>query len=279
MNKMGVHLLVWQGEINKTILDHLPAIKEMGYEGVEVPIFGLDTMNPALVRAAIEEAGLDCTAATVLPQGLALIDDFVRAKGVKWLQQVIKITAELGASVLCGPMTVPVGDLRGRGYTVAEWDSCVLALREAAQTAADYGIILALEPLNRFETFCINTVADGVRLMQAIDHPSVGLLLDTFHMNIEEPSLTTAIHQAGSYIKHFHCSENDRGIVGSGHVPWAEVFAALKMVKYEGWLMVESFSTTIPELAAATCIWRPLAPSPDALAEGSVHFMRQQWQK
>ena len=241
MNKLSIHLMVWSGDVGQAELDRLPAIKAMGYDGVEVPIFGLDTFDAPAVCAAIENAGLSCTASTALPAGLALIDADVRTESVRWLQNVVKITANLGASILCGPMAAPVGDLRGRGYTSTEWESCVIALQEVGQAASDFGVTLALEPLNRFETFIPNTTADAVKLMEAVDTPSVGLLLDTFHMNIEEKSIPDAIRYAAPHIKHFHCSENDRGTVGTGLVPWPNIFQALRDINYSDWLVVESF--------------------------------------
>ena len=274
MRKLGVHLMVWNGQVTQAELNRLPAIREMGYDGVEVPIFNLEPFDVATVWATIEGAGLACTTSTALPAGLSLIDADARAEAVRWLAGVIRITADLGASLLCGPMAVPVGELRGRGFTPAEWNSAVIAFREVGQIAADHGVTLALEPLNRFETFFLNTATDAVRLMAEVDSPSVGLLLDTFHMHIEEKSTPAAIRLAAPYLKHFHCSENDRGTVGSGQVAWSTVFPALDSFGYDGWLVVESFGAAIPELAAATCVWRPLASSPEALAEGSLRYIR-----
>lgn len=276
MKQIGINLMVWSGQVGQETIDLFPRIKEWGYHGVEVPIFEPDTLDVSAIRSALAATGLRCTVSTALPEGLALIDETTRQASVGWLQKVIKTAAALGASVVCGPLAAPVGDLRGRGYTSAEWDSCVLALQEAGQVAADYGITLALEPLNRFETFFLNTVSDSVKLMEAVDRSTVGLLLDTFHLNIEEKSIPAAISQAESHLKHFHCSENDRGTVGSGHIPWSNVFPALGAINYEGWLVVESFGAAIPELAAAACVWRPLAPGPEALAEESLHFIWRQ---
>lgn len=276
MKQIGINLMVWSGQVGPETIDRFPRIKEWGYNGVEVPIFEPDTIDTSAVRSALAATGLRCTVSTALPEGLALIDETMRQASVSWLQKVIKTAAALGASVVCGPLAAPVGDLRGRGYITAEWESCVLAFKELGQVASEHGLTLALEPLNRFETFFVNTISDAVRLMDAVDQPAVGLLLDTFHMNIEEKSIPAAISQAGSHLKHFHCSENDRGTVGSGHIPWSNVFAALGAINYEGWLVIESFGAAIPELAAAACVWRPLAPSPEALAEESLHFIWRQ---
>ena len=144
-----------------------------------------------------------------------------------------------------------------------------------SSAASGVGVQLAFEPLNRFETFFLNTAADGVRLAQAVDSSAFGLLLDTFHMHIEEKSTPEAIRHAAGHIVHFHASENDRGIAGTGQVAWAEVFAALDDAGYAGWVTVESFNAVIAELAGATCVWRPLAESPEMLARESLAYLRQ----
>ena len=263
---IGINLLVWNGQVGAAEIALFPKLRALGYDGVELPIFGPEMLDLGVARAALAENGLACTVSTAMPAGVNLIDAERRADGVAFLQTIIEQAAAVGASIVCGPLAAPVGELRGRGCTVDEWRSCVVGLREAGLIAADHGVTLALEPLNRFETFVVNTVADGVRLMDEVDQPAVGLLLDTFHMHIEEKSTAAAIRLAGRHLKHFHASENDRGIIGSGQVAWPSVFGALRDIDYTGWTVVESFSHAIPELAGATCIWRPLAPSPEVLA-------------
>lgn len=272
---IGINLLVWNGQVGTEELALLPKLRAMGYDGVELPLFAADGIDVATVRAALEANDLRATVSTALPSAINLIDAKQRAAGISFLRGIIEQAAALGAGIVCGPLAVPVGELRGRGYTPSEWSSCVIGLRIAGGIAADHGVTLALEPLNRFETFMVNTVADGARLLNEVDHPAVGLLLDTFHTHIEEKSTAAAIRHAGRHLKHFHASENDRGIVGSGQVAWPSVFGALQDIDYTGWVVVESFSHAIPELAGATCIWRPLAPSPEVLAQASIQYLRK----
>ena len=273
MARFGINLMVWNGAVGAKELALLPQIKEMGYATVELPVFGAADLEIGAVRQALTAQGLTCTLSTALPAGVNLIDEACRAVGVSYLQEIIDVAAQVGAALICGPLAAPVGERRGRGYTQAEWDSCVLGLRAVGAFAAAAGITLALEPLNRFETFIVNTVADGVRLVEEVDNQAVGLLLDTFHMHIEEKSTAAAIRHAGRHLKHFHASENDRGTVGSGQVAWPSVFGALREINYQGQIVVESFGHTIPALAGATCVWRPLAASPAALASGSIQFL------
>lgn len=275
MPTIGVNLMVWNGQVGAAELALLPQIKEMGYDSVELPVFAAEPFDIPTVRQALAAQGLGCTISTALPPTVNLIDEERRAAGVNYLQQIIELAAKVGAAVICGPLAAPVGERRGRGYTQAEWDSCVLGLRAVGKMAADQGINLALEPLNRFETFMVNTVADGVRLVTEVDSPAVGLLLDTFHMHIEEKSTAAAMRHAGQHIKHFHASENDRGTVGSGQVAWPSVFGALRDLDYQGQIVVESFGHAIPELAGAACVWRPLAASPEALAKGSLQYLHK----
>ncbi len=271
----GINLMVWNGQVGRAELALLPQLEAMGYDGVELPLFDPDSFAVPQIQARLSETTLACTVSTAMPPGINLIDADQRAAGVAFLRRVIEQAATLGAQLICGPLAAPVGERRGRGYTTAEWASCVQGLREAGAIAADHGITLALEPLNRFETFIVNTVADGVRLMDEVDQPAVGLLLDTFHMHIEEKQSAAAIRSAARHLKHFHASENDRGIVGSGQVAWPSVFGALQDIQYDRWIVVESFGHAIPELAGAACVWRPLAPSPELLASKSLDYLRK----
>ena len=265
-NKIGVNLMVWSGQVSQTELALFPAIQAMGYDGVELPIFDAKSLNIDAVHRVLAQSALECTVSTALPEGVNLVDQELADQGIAYLRTIIEVAAELGSHIVCGPLALPVGERRGRGYTEAEWRNCVQSLRRLSVYAETLGVTLAFEPLNRFETFLLNTVADGIRLCEEVDMAHLGLLLDTFHMHIEEKSTPDAIHTASGFIKHFHASENDRGVVGSGQVPWTSVLASLRQTGYDGWVVVESFNAVIAELAGATCVWRPLAENPESLA-------------
>jgi D-psicose/D-tagatose/L-ribulose 3-epimerase len=134
---------------------------------------------------------------------------------------------------------------------------------------------MAIEPLNRFETFFLNTTADAAALCDRVNDPNIGILFDTFHANIEEKSIGAACRAAGRHLKHVHTCENDRGIPGSGHVEWQELFQSLRERNYDGWLTIESFGFAIGKLSAAASIWRDLAPSPESIAFEGVKFLRR----
>ena len=134
--------------------------------------------------------------------------------------------------------------------------------------------MLGVEPLNRFETSVLNLTADAIAVVDRVGHPSCGLMLDTFHMNIEEQSIGDALRSAGSRLKHLHACENDRGAPGSGHVPWTEVAQALRDIRYNDGVVIESFTSKVKSIARAAAIWRPLAATQDALAENGLRHLR-----
>jgi D-psicose/D-tagatose/L-ribulose 3-epimerase len=149
----------------------------------------------------------------------------------------------------------------------------VEALKEAAVFARDFGVALALEPVNRYETYVLNTAEQALTMVARIGEPNVGLLLDTYQMIIEEKDFYRAVADAGELLFHLHLCENDRGIPGSGLVYWDEVFQALHDINYHGVATIESFVCAIPEIAASTCVWRSLATDGDTLAREGLAFL------
>jgi D-psicose/D-tagatose/L-ribulose 3-epimerase len=270
--RVGINLMAWSAGIDVGLF---PTLQELGYDGVELPIFDPEGLDVDRVRGALADAGLAATASSALPSGASLLDSGARVtEAVRFLRRVLERCAGLGVELLCGPLYAPVGELAGRPRTDGEWRTCVAGLRAVGLAAGELGVRVAIEPLNRFETYFLNTAEDGRRLVDEVDHPSIGLLLDTFHMNVEEKDTAEAIGRAGERLYHFHCSENDRGVVGSGQVPWARLWPALEATGYRGWLVNETFNGRLPELAAATAIWRPLAPDPLTYARESLRFVR-----
>ncbi|MBM4045094.1 MAG: sugar phosphate isomerase/epimerase [Planctomycetes bacterium] len=275
--KFAVNLLLWTVTLPKEKLPLLPKVKRMGYEGVEVPLFDLACIDVPATKAMLEKTGLEFLGCSIVaPEANPISEDAaVRKAAVQYLRDRIELTAKFGGKAIAGPMYSPVGKLVGRRRTPDEWKWCVQVLKEVAKCAEDRGVTLALEPINRFETYFLNTAADAVKLCRDIGSPNVKIHLDTFHANIEEKCLVGAIKTCGKYLGHFHVSENDRGIPGTGHTDWGGAFKALKSIGYDGWLAVESFGQTIKEIAAAAAIWRDLAPSADAIARDGLKFMKK----
>jgi D-psicose/D-tagatose/L-ribulose 3-epimerase len=273
--KYGVTTYLWSGDFTPATLSILPSIKAAGFDGVELPIFRPSEFDAPSVRRGLNAAGLDCVVSCVLTDGrsLATEDADLRRRSIEHLADVVKAAADTGARLVAGPLYTPVGYRPGR-RSDGEWLRVVDAYRQLGPVLADHRVTIAIEPLNRFETHFLNTAADAVRLCAEIDHPNVGVLFDTFHANIEEKQVAGGLRTAAPYLKHVHISENDRGIPGTGHVPWPEVFAALRDIGYDGWVNIESFSATIADLSAATCIWRDLAPTPESIAFEGVGFLK-----
>ncbi|MFN0169661.1 MAG: sugar phosphate isomerase/epimerase family protein [Bryobacteraceae bacterium] len=275
--KFGVNTFIWTASFGPEQLPLLPRIKEAGFDGVEVPLFTAKDFDASTIRQGAESNGLECTVCSVLVGGLSLIseDAAIRAKSRAHLKDAVKAVAEAGARTIAGPLYSPVGYLPGRRRNENEWNWCIEAYHELGPTLDACGVNVAIEPLNRFETYFLNTAADAVRLVEAIAHPRVGILFDTFHANIEEKNIAAAYRLVGKHLKHVHTCENDRGTPGSGHVDWPGVFAALKDVGYDGWLTIESFGFSLGELSAAASIWRDLAPTPDVIAFEGVKFLKR----
>ncbi len=276
--KFGVNTFIWSDRFDQRVESLLPAIREGGFDGVEVPLFRPGDFPAARIRKATEAAGLECNVCSVLTSGLSLIADdaAVRRKTRTHLADAIAAAAEAGVRIVAGPLYSPVGYFSGKRRTADEWSRAVEAYQELGPTLALHGVTLAIEPLNRFETYFLNTAADARALCDEVGHSSIGILFDTFHANIEEKDIAAGYRRVGPRLKHVHTCENDRGIPGTGHVNWKSVFDALREVNYDGWLTIESFGFALGELSAAASIWRDIEKTPDAIAFEGVRFLRQQ---
>ncbi|HEO71391.1 MAG TPA: sugar phosphate isomerase/epimerase [Candidatus Hydrogenedentes bacterium] len=274
--RFGLNLLVYTAAFTKAELDLVPKVADFGYDGVEILFGDLDILAPAETRKACEAAGMGMTACAVMTSGenISSPDADVRKSGVARLKRIVDITAEMGGDAVGGPLYAPVRELTGKPRTDDEWKWAAEGLRAAAEHAERTGIILAIEPLNRFETHVINTVLDGAKLVREVDHPNLKIQVDTFHANIEDKDTAAAIREAGSAVGHFHASESDRGVPGTGQVRWKECFSALRDINYTGWVTIESFATGIVDLCAAACIWRPIYDSADGLAKDGLAFLK-----
>jgi D-psicose/D-tagatose/L-ribulose 3-epimerase len=275
--KFGVTTYIWTVEFNLSHLSLLPRIKEGGFDGLEMPLFHPKGFPAAEIRRGVEAYGLECTVSVVLTDGMSLIseDPEVRRKTHNHLVDTVQVAAEAGARIIAGPVYSPVGYLTGRRRTTDEWNRAVEGYQSLAETLAANGVTLAIEPLNRFETYFLNTAADAAALCDQVGHPNVGILFDTFHANIEEKDIAAGYRTVGKHLKHVHTCENDRGTPGSGHVEWNAVFQALRDLHYDGWLVIEGFSFALGELSTAACLWRDIEVTPEVIAFEGVKFLRR----
>jgi len=275
--KFGVNLFIWTANFAESHLPLLPRIKAAGFDGVEIPMYRGREFLVADVRRGLADNGLECTICSILVDKLSMIseDAAVRRGAVERLEENIAATAECGGKVIAGPLYSPVGYLAGRRRTDDEWKRAVDCWQQIGPVLAQHGVTAAIEPLNRFETFFLNTAEDSARFCDEVNHPNVGILFDTFHANIEEKDIAAGYRRVGRHLKHVHTCENDRGTPGSGHVEWRGVFDAIREVGYDGWLTIESFGSNLPEIAAAAAIWRDLAASPEDVAFDGLKFIKQ----
>lgn len=277
--KVGLNVLLWTAAAGEEHLPLLDSLRRWGYDSVEFPMFDPSCSPWRRLAGRLDDLGLHRTAVTIVPPEANPISDdpAARQAGVEHLKACVDSCVALGSQLLVGPLYAPCGGLVGRGATADEWAWGVESLRAAAEYAGQAGVTLALEALNRFEAYFLTCGADAVRFVDAVGHPSARLMFDTFHANIEEKDPIGALKALGGRLAHFHVSENDRGTPGEGHIPFRRVFAALKEMGYDGALTVEAFGRALPEVAAATCIWRDMIPSEEYLAERTAEFIRREW--
>lgn len=273
--KYGMNLLLWTGELNDSLLPVLEKLKGMGYDGIEIPVFNLD-LDYAAWGKRFDDLGLARTAVTVrnVDDNPIDADPAVRAKGIAGTCRTLDCCAAVGATTLVGPYHSALGHFSGAGPTADEWKRGVESMRPVAEHAGKVGVMLGVECLNRFETYLLNTHADSARFVREVNHPNCRMMYDTFHANIEEKNIGAALQSCADVLCHVHISENDRSTPGSGDIKWAETFDALKAIGYDGWLMIEAFGLALPELAAATKIWRRMFSSEEQLARDGLAFMK-----
>ena len=275
--KYGVNTMVWTTQVNDRHSRLFLRIREWGFDGVELFLSPSEPASIPMVGRILDELGLERTTCSVLPREANLIDADrnVRARGVEFLKQCVDRTAELGGRLICGPLYAGLGVMSGRRRTEDEWKWAAEGLQVAAQEARKVDVTLCVEPLNRFETYFLNTLSDAAQLVRDVGESNVLVHFDTFHANIEERHPADSLRAVAKMLGHVHISENDRGIPGTGHNDWRGILLALKEVRYDGWMTIESFAQPEPELAAAAAIWRDLAPSGDELARRGLEFIKE----
>lgn len=281
MAKYGINLLLWSGDFANESLPLIQKVADLGFDGVEIPIFDPKNVDIKATKSALKSAGITATCCAILGDDRDIISDdpAIRENAKKYMKDCIKISADINSPIFCGPLYSAVGKLVGRSRTDEEWDRAVSGLSEVAKFAGENGVTLAVEPLNRFETYFINVAKDVVKLIEDVNHPNLRVHLDTFHMNIEEKNLYKAIKHSGKYLAHMHCCENDRGTPGSGNVDWKGVFQALHELNYDKWIIIESFVPAIEAIAKAAAIWRELEPGgADTIARDGLKFLKTSYE-
>jgi D-psicose/D-tagatose/L-ribulose 3-epimerase len=274
--KIGVSAFAWTTKLEQTHLERFPAIRDHGIVGFEIPMFDPADLDVTALRTAFKATQMECTVCAILPPGINPLsaDATERTWAQAHLVRCIETAAEIGARQIGGPLYAPIGYLPGRRRTRDEWDRAVDVFKGIGNALDASGIELNIEPVNRSETHFLNTAAEAAAFCEAIGHPRIGILLDTFHANIEEKTLAGAVRTAGSRLRHVHMSENDRGLLGSGHVDFPEFVAALHDVRYEGYLMIEGFGYSAEEKNSLGALWGDLNVTPEEIAFEGAAYLR-----
>jgi D-psicose/D-tagatose/L-ribulose 3-epimerase len=277
--RTGMNFLLWTTHVTEEHFPLFAKLKMTGFDGVEIPLFGGDAAHYGKIRKELDNNGLACTTVTCVQPGTNPIspDPKLRQAGLDHLRWAIETTAILGGTHMSGPFHSPLGVFSGTGPTTDEKNRAVEILRKAAEVAQQAKVMLSIEYLNRFECYFLTTAADARALVKAVNHPSFRSMYDTFHANIEEKQVSKVIKEFADSFVHVHISENDRGTPGTGHVAWDETFRALREVGYDGWLVIEAFGRALPDLAAATKVWRDLFPSAEEVYTQGLRFMKEKW--
>ena len=278
--KVGMNLLLWTAFVTEEHFPILEKIKKTGYDGVEIPLFDGDSEHYKKIKKELDNLGLGCTAVTVVNADTNPIspDASIRKAGLERIKWALDMTSVMGGDLLAGPYHSALGVFSGQPPTADERKRAVEVLTQAADHAQKVKVKIAIEYLNRFECYFLTNALDAKNLVREINHPYFGTMYDTFHANIEEKNISQAIASMEDTYIHVHISENDRGTPGSGHVHWDETFKALRKAKYDGWLTIEAFGRALPDLAAATKIWRDMFPSPEDVYGNGFKFIKEKWE-
>lgn len=274
--KFGVHLSTFTKTWDEDVLQYIPLAKSFGYDGVEFPLMDPDQFPIRDAKTMLADAGMACTCGTGLnlERDISSLDRDIEANGIEHLKKCIQICHELGSDCLGGVLYAPWGQHMTREEGQRNIDKSLSNLFTLGQYAREEGVVLALEMLNRYESYFLNTVEDGKTYVKQISHPNVKLHFDTFHANIEEKSMKESIILGGADIYHFHACENDRGAPGSGSIHWNEVKDALVQIGYDRWITLENFVMPECEVGKDTFIWRPIDESGSKSAESGILFLR-----
>ena len=275
----GINLLLWTARLEASHAAILQRLQSLGYQGVEVPFFSGTAAEARVAGQMVRDAGLVPAMIGTLPDAARnpLSDDVSVARaGCDHLHWLVDRAQEMGAEVIAGPFTQPLGQFSGQGPSAAEWARLVAAQQSMADRAGP-SLRLAVEPLNRFECYALTTADAAADLVAEVGRPNYGFLYDTFHAHIEESNPTAALTRTLPAIAHFHLSENHRGTPGTGHAALAPALAALKAAGFAHWISVEAFGQSLPEIAAATRIWRPLFADEFTLATDAIALFKALW--
>ena len=280
--KIGFNMLLWTPFVTEEHFPIFEKLKETGYDGVELELIDGTPEDYAKAGAELDRLGLKRTTVTIVldkPRDPTSADPAHRKAALEHFKWAVDCNAALGSEVMCGPYFQPLGTFSGEPPTDDEKKRVAEVHHEVAEYAQKATVVLAIEALNRFECYLINTMDDLAAHVKRVDHPNLGLMYDTFHGHIEERDPVGMITKHMPMMRHFHVSENDRGTPGRGQVAFDDIFRALRAGGYDEWITIEAFGRSLPDLAATTCVWRDLSTSPEEVYQEGFTLIKEGWEK
>jgi D-psicose/D-tagatose/L-ribulose 3-epimerase len=274
--RYAVHAYAWTSSWSSDDLPILERAAGLGVDAVEIPLMELDEVDPPAIRDAARAAGVDLLTSVACAEDTdpTSDDERVRERAAEFLRGCADATADMGADVFTGVTYSALGRRIERRPTRTDMERAAEVLREVARHAAGRGVKVGIEPVNRYESFLVNTAAQALDLMEMVGEPNVGVHLDAYHMNIEEDEFRAPVEAAVEHLVHFHLSESHRGTPGTGTVDWEAIMGALGAAGYDGFVGLESFAEVSDAMRGATCIWRDLAPSSDQLVRDGLRYLK-----
>lgn len=277
--RFGINLWLWVTHFSVHDLDLLDHVRAMGFDWVEIGLTAAaEPVDYRQIGRALRSAGLGVSVSALMGAGsdLSIDDATANNRALAFLRECVDAAEQMGASLVSGPLYAPYKkmwqiDAYRRKH---ELEICAANLRRAARYAATAGVTLAIEPVNRYESGFINTAAQAVELVDLVGSPGIGMVANTFHMNIEEKSPAAAIYTMRDDLALVHAADNDRGTPGSGSVDWTSIATSLKQIDFQGPVVIEAFTDASNEMARLASVWRPTAASQDELASRGLIYLK-----
>ena len=271
--KIGMHASLWAAEWTREAAElAVPEAAEHGLEAIEFPLLVPEGVDAPHSRKLFEKYGIEPTCSLCLPEDKMAAERPDAAEA--FIRKALDKAADVGAKFLGGVTFGALGYRSGLPPQKREYENIVKAMRPVAQHARKLGITLGIEPCNRYETHLLNTSVQAMMLKEMIGEPNVTIHFDTYHMNIEEKGIGSALRATAGHCSYVHMSESDRGVPGTGTIDWNDVFRGLSEANFKGMLVVESFVTLPPEIARALSVWRPVARDRQEVLERGVPFLK-----
>jgi len=277
--KFGINTFLFASPFTNRGTRLFRQFKDWGFDGVEIAVENPDDIDPTIVKAQLDRYGLVCTSVCAcFPPNRDLRGTLSQQREtVRYMKRLVDIAGVLGTDIVMGPLYSATG--RADAVPATEYQRQWRTVRDHIKTICGYaeahGKVICLEPLNRFETDFLNTVDQGLRMIAEVKSPALKLLLDTFHMNIEEKNPADAIRRAGRHVGHIHASASDRGTPGNDNVDWPEIAKALNDIRYQGAVVIESFTQDVKVIARAAAIWRKIEPNRNDIAIHGLAFLKK----